>query len=573
MNYRKFYISKYKALKNIEINLRNNLIPIIGINESGKTSVLQAILAFDNFNDDILGGSHLLAKNRYDYDSIEHKIQAHVDFDSEEEICEIMKELGYKKSSKLFQELLAMHTKKECLIITRNLDDYEYKIENLKSSVPSGLIESILNTVPYTLYFDDFTDRVPDKIIFPSTYVSEGYDKNTDSLRKDWNEYIEELFLKATDNDLESFIDTDNTNDRNAILSDVNDRLNEDIIKDWKKLKILNKELTDEKIADLKIDLKYELEPSGNHCFQFKIVDKNYKQKNRFFDISERSKGFQWFFNFAIKLKFNPKYINDSYGAIYLLDEPGSYLHATAQEELLKSLKSISESNKVIYCTHSQYLLNPEVINVNSIKVASRTDGSIELQNLAEYEDSSKSFSALNPLYDALHLSILHDANTILNQEIIITEGITDFYFLKMLTSNRKEFSSITTNIIPGSGADNLKDLVSFAIAWAKKYTVFLDSDEQGRKAYKRYLGFFGEEVLSNFKLYKVVGKDQNVDLEDFLDEIDKATIIKATTSKNVKAGIVALYFGEKSKQREFFESLSRDTIKNLEFFKSLIKI
>ncbi|PID69812.1 MAG: hypothetical protein CR985_03940 [Flavobacteriales bacterium] len=39
-----------------------------------------------------------------------------------------------------------------------------------------------------------------------------------------------------------------------------------------------------------------------------KVKDKSHKGKKRTFDISERSKGFQWFFNYMVKLKFNPNY-------------------------------------------------------------------------------------------------------------------------------------------------------------------------------------------------------------------------------------------------------------------------
>jgi predicted ATP-dependent endonuclease of OLD family len=47
MNVKHFSIKNYRAIKEIDISLRYSLIPIIGINESGKTSILQAILAFD----------------------------------------------------------------------------------------------------------------------------------------------------------------------------------------------------------------------------------------------------------------------------------------------------------------------------------------------------------------------------------------------------------------------------------------------------------------------------------------------------------------------------------------------
>jgi predicted ATP-dependent endonuclease of OLD family len=47
MDVKHFSIKNYRAIKEIDISLRYSLIPIIGINESGKTSILQAILAID----------------------------------------------------------------------------------------------------------------------------------------------------------------------------------------------------------------------------------------------------------------------------------------------------------------------------------------------------------------------------------------------------------------------------------------------------------------------------------------------------------------------------------------------
>jgi predicted ATPase len=64
-----------------------------------------------------------------------------------------------------------------------------------------------------------------------------------------------------------------------------------------------------------------------------------------------------------VKLKFNPNYSGDTLeNALFLLDEPGSYLHSSAQIELLKELKKVSNNNQVIFCTHSQFLLDPKTI-------------------------------------------------------------------------------------------------------------------------------------------------------------------------------------------------------------------
>jgi predicted ATP-dependent endonuclease of OLD family len=88
MYYQKFIINKYKAIKDIEVSLKDNLISIIGINEPGKTSILQAIFAFNILNDKKSGSRHLNAKNKYDTHSTGHSITAEIKFESEKEIQE-----------------------------------------------------------------------------------------------------------------------------------------------------------------------------------------------------------------------------------------------------------------------------------------------------------------------------------------------------------------------------------------------------------------------------------------------------------------------------------------------------
>ena len=52
MLYKSFRIQNYKAIKDLEIELdEQRLTPIIGLNETGKSTILQAIFAFDYYND------------------------------------------------------------------------------------------------------------------------------------------------------------------------------------------------------------------------------------------------------------------------------------------------------------------------------------------------------------------------------------------------------------------------------------------------------------------------------------------------------------------------------------------
>lgn len=570
MKYKKFKIHKYKAIEDVEISLRNNLIPIIGINESGKTSILYAILSFDKDNDDYFNGNHLIAENRYEWDSKNHEISAELEFNNLAEIESIIEDLKITKRKKIYRDLVELFQNGNKIVIKRNLDNKKYSITNLivEGEFELTLIAEIFRRTPFILFFDDFTDRVPSSIKFPSNYSDLVYSENNDIDRTDWHIYIEEIIYRATNKEktLRDLLNTDEKI-RKGILSDVTDKLNEDIIKEWKQLKILQKQLVDERINDLSIELDYEKNEVGFHVFRFSVIDKNFNGKSRYFTIQERSKGFQWFFNYAIKLKYNSKYYSDFEGAIYLLDEPGSYLHSSAQEELLESLEKISKTNKIIYCTHSQYLLNPETINIGNIKIAKRINGKISLQNYGEYTDSKQESGALSPLYDALHLS-LGKHHYPRNENVIITEGITDYYFFKMVQdSGLFEFSTKLT-IIPGASASNLNQLISFAISWSKKYVVLFDSDEAGIAAFKKYESFFGKNQSSNWLHYQTTTDEKKVLLEKLISIEDQKKLISIVNCQSVKKSITELFYSSDEVKSNWFNNL--DSITTANIFKNI---
>ena len=65
MRFRKFLIKDYRAVDSAEVPVSQALSPLIGINESGKTSILHAILAFAKVSDRFNAGQHLAYENKY----------------------------------------------------------------------------------------------------------------------------------------------------------------------------------------------------------------------------------------------------------------------------------------------------------------------------------------------------------------------------------------------------------------------------------------------------------------------------------------------------------------------------
>ncbi len=570
MKYTKFQIQGYKAIEKVSVTVgRNNLIPIIGVNESGKTSILEAILSFDKSKDDVNGGRHLQFKNRYEIAKSDCSIDAYVIIESQKDIDSILGALNLNHDeSKVLQGHLELSQKKELpFVIRRSLGDknaYELLEFPLDEKHKKKFIANCHRLLPYILYFDDFSDRVPEKITFPSNYGAEDY-KPRSKRSVEWQDIIEEIFRRTHNCQytVKGFFEMTEQHDREAVLSDIQDTLNREIIEDWKALKKRGRLslADDQEIENMGLAIKCEVNADGSKVFRFIVEDKSSGGRKRTFNITERSKGFQWFFNFAVKLKFNAKYKNSPEGAIYLLDEPGSYLHTSAQEELLKELKGMSEKNTILYCTHSQHLLDPDIINVASVRIAAREEGKVLLHPFGSSR-TKNTRGALTPILDALHLRT-GLPNTVL-RNVAITEGITDYYFFRML----QEFTTLIRGedfqILPGAGADQLKDLISYSIACADSYLLLLDNDEKGRSAYSSYKRHFGDEQAKNFYRYNMEVASSNWELENFFSRDDAERLKKLTNCSSLKDAITALFFMSRQEKETFFRALDSETKSNL---------
>lgn len=587
MKYLNFEIRDYRAVGLAQVPVSNNLIPIIGINESGKTTLLQAILAFDKNKDRYNKGSHLEHKNKYEIGAKEGKVSAQILIESKEDLERLSSELGLGIADQKYKVLEDFYKNKKPITLSRIFPSRAYQIENSELDIGNKkdkreMANALYEGLPFVLYFDDFSDRVPAEIEFflksqiavpevtpavtpaPGTVEKPKYqtvDKHRPASTDDeWHDILEEVFRRAGNHTLADFLKMEDEDDQKGLMSDIQDILQKEVMEDWKNLKNYGGHFADEP-EDLELQLDWKFSDDGEMMiFKFQVEDRT-AQKSRFFSIPERSKGFQWFFNFTMKLKFNPKYQANLKGAIYLLDEPGSYLHTSAQEELLKKLRDISDTNTILYCTHSQYLLDPEIINIARIKIAKKEKGVIEAVSFDE-AGITKNEGALTPLYQALHIK--SGAFNKQAKHPVITEGITDFYLFNLLKKYRGDFFENGVDFIPGAGADHLTELISQAIAFSDSYLVLLDSDDKGRTAYEKYRSFFGEEESKKFFKYKLPTAKEGVELEDHLSDGDKKRLGEITGVADVKAALPVLFYSKPKDKKDFIENLDSTTLANL---------
>jgi len=559
MRFLKFTIKDYKALSGtLEIDIsKKSLLPVIGINESGKTSILWAIFAFDNANDDLNDGRHLNnVSNLYKTSGRgEPSIAAEIEI-SKEEVEGILNEIekdkleelssgkGAEQVLKMFKGMLegknlAKYKKSlaswaEKIVINRNLLTREYDIRNIEawndSALNKEIVENILGQTPYLLYFDDFRDIVHEEMeIVKEKGVAKG-----------WLAIIEQLF-KKTNKEYSAFklqVMEDLT--RRSVLADVCKVLNNTLAKEWEKFTL-------EEGARLDVELQYFLK--GDRPFLKLLVKESVEGNDRYFGIQDRSKGFYWFFNFVMKLEFNPKVRNlEDKDTIYLLDEPGSYLHSSAQSKLCEKLSSLSRNNVVIYCTHSHYLLDPDKIPLNYIRIAQKKkDGSIRLLSLPEYkEERHERRTALQPIIDALKIKpFLTDLDY---QNVCIVEGIYDYYVFEMFKNG-----TVPIKFLPSVNAQSIPFFISLALAWRLNYAAVWDNDSEGRKERSKAEKSFGEQGNERLLLLPCAStRRKNFILQDVFDGNDLRLIkeeLSLPHNTSFEKTIMLLYYSDRKQE------------------------
>lgn len=519
MRYLKFVVSNYRAIVGpLEIDVsKPRLLPIIGINESGKTTVLHALFAFDHYNDDLNDDGRQLrdTANLYRTSPPKPTVTAWVEFSRYDFDRAVTAAAAEKQYESIKADIAAIKKKRgipTTFAITRDLKSKRYSIEGGKfgtADVQHALAATLISGLPYILFFDDFRDKIEEKIEIVATKDDSG---------SGWIAIVEQLF-KQTDKNLSVFqIGKLEERQRKTILARVQRRLNETLTKEWQ-----NFRLDDRDALEIAIEFLVETAPDGGkrQYIKFDVVEVDTEGNQHFFYIADRSKGFYWFFNFVMKLEFNPKVLSTSATTIYLLDEPGSYLHAFAQSKLCKKLRQLAEKNCVLYCTHSHYLLDPDTIPVSSIHLAEKDgNGRVSLHQIIDYKGhAAERRSALQPVIDALQIKPFA-LDVIGTKTTIIVEGIYDYFALDLFKNNR------SVAILPSVNAESIQFYVSFFIAWQLGFRALWDSDQEGRQRFDQAKERFGDEIAKRyFRLLPRLESQPKRIIQDLFDGSDLVMI------------------------------------------------
>lgn len=276
------------------------------------------------------------------------------------------------------------------------------------------------------------------------------------------------------------------------------------------------------------------------------------KDGTRRFDVNHRSLGFRWFFAFMLFTQFRVARTN-SRPLLFLFDEPAANLHAAAQNKLIDCFPEIASSGHALaYSTHSHYMIEPKWLEQTFI-VSNRSDAptssildevSLDDESLDIKATLYRDFVNRHPNQVSYFQPVLDRLNVVpsrfdYKKDTIVLEGKSDYYILRY---GMKMLSSDELPLVPALEAGTFGALSALSSGWSLNSLFVLDSDKKGKEEKSRYSTEFGIPLDRIVTISDVLA-DCN-EIEDLLDEKAREKIKKELqiTSKLTKKHILRFF-------------------------------
>ena len=527
--YKSMDIRGFKGLDHVSLNFsRNDLVLMLGLNESGKTSILKAIECFDYNNDpeaSQLKSFFTSIRNKQDIDcNTPTTITAEIEFSETLDVRFFDRALRSAKLKgevrSVVKDFLTSINTQQSVKITRvipfsngNARPTYYQFEDGfmfdDPRLEAVLAQEIVRRSPYIMYFEDFQDAIPARI-----YTR----KASDGFNSVWYDIIDGIFFNTDERysikQYLGFYSKTNRRDDDAstVLRKVNNTLQETFTKKWRDLSGV------EEIDQTQIAFQ-----ESKKYFEIKVTETD----GTTYSVHERSKGAIWYLAFLMKTEFRKKKLREGSGKpIYLIDEPASNLHSTAQLNMINDFEKLMEDTTVIYTTHSRYLISPS--NVKNTYIVSRKAGTVSCVKWGDYiKGKDAHVSYYQPLYDCLQ--IVPNSFDIPWHKAIITEGPSDavtLEFMQLILSEKP-----THVIYAGTSATKLTTLISLNKGWCSDFRILLDSDEEGKKQKARYMR---EHGLEEWQF--VMHEEERGEIEKMFEESEKVSLYEVAFGERVRS-------------------------------------
>lgn len=463
MNIKKMRVQNYKSfLDSGEVQINENLFALIGQNNTGKSAIMDAIqCAFPsskktviptdyhkgNTSDIIIEIWFINATMEYLEDKIyADKVKKQMDkvkkmeTELEAEATEPMKNKVISEKAKI--EHIRQENYKSCIDKYRIEDDEFY----IKLVAKKG------SNISKRFYLNNNEEikEVDLKILLPELKVIPAIRDPKNESTAGANSYLKEL-IQMLDDEIQTNIEIEGSNisykELNTVIAD----------ETKERCKYLGKDITsfyNNAIGtnEYEVIIDSDVNISKGTTYTTKIKDKNTGIEN---DILSCGTGYQSIIILSILetyVKISQK--NSSY--ILLIEEPEVYLHPSLQRKMIDTLINISDSNQVLFTSHSPITVSK--LAGSQIKLVKKVEG------VATIED-------INPNIVIDELGIKAD-DILTNKGIIFVEGKDDKAVIELLLNKIEGGLSDKVNIIEAGSCENLRFYANAEILINNKFTI-----------------------------------------------------------------------------------------------------
>ena len=545
MRYSFFEIENFKGIQKARLALNpasNEVVTMVGLNESGKTTILEAISQFgygaNEFSSLIQGEDDDLEDADYEKlipvarrANFNDRVIVRAGVELNDEDVKVVERLLQKRNFR--KVTMNRHiTIEDAYIFSNSRYDRRHVTWSLNLKAQRGSQRSAVAVsgtdwqaaakalIPRMMpirYFPNTLFEFPERIYL---------EPENDSVKEIFYRDLLDSILGSLNigaNVQEHLIDRSRSSDirdrssLDSLLLAIGRGVTETVFGAWS-------EVFRRKISGKSVAVDLNLDEADREYIRFRIQD-----EDGYFTIGERSLGFRWFFVYLLLTSYTSA---QSQQVLFMFDEPASNLHPTAQQELLRGLGRLATKHRVIYTTHSHHLVNPDWLESALVVRNVATDAAMEDYSAAKTDiklERYRAFAGQHPdqaYYFQPVLDVLdyNPARLDLISSVVMVEGKNDFYTLRLM--QRITEAQQDLNLLPGGGAGSLDTVIRLYLAWARPFIVLLDSDGEGQKQARRYKEMFGPVIEPRlFTLADVNSEWANFTMENLFTSDSTLTI------------------------------------------------
>lgn len=471
MKIKEIHIENFRSIKNETIVMDKNCLILLGKNEAGKSNVLKAIAA--------LFGQYTLTvkdqRKKINNEKIQNR-RIYITFEYEDDdVLRIKESLMNKyatikditfKGGKSLDDFIQAELSciiYEVIVANNAKPTFNYLKEKQSNVIPEKDVYqngAIVSSQPQGKIIDlrDLLLVEIQKIYSENQYkcIFWHYDNNLllpdqvaiNQFTANPSQYksLENIFVMCNRTDIaQEFKEAmEQDGDYVNLLEQVSKEITRVFRKIWKDFKNTSIELT----------------PDGGNII-VKVAD------NAKYSIADRSDGFKKFISILLNLSIQSRSGKIGERDIILIDEPDQSLYPTSAKYLKDELLKISDKSRVIYSTHSQYMIDSECLDRHLIVEKNNDVTTIHK------ETGCAPFSDDELLRRAIGSSIFE----CLQEKNIIFEGWLDKELFNKYISIIGSDDFKTTGKTFLHGISGVETLLSLLILANKKFVVVADSD------------------------------------------------------------------------------------------------